>query len=64
MSGYFLRMDSMRDAVEISGASAQACNPNTATEMYDRVTKDLWLLITDAPQLGIENRVVDALRRI
>ncbi len=57
-------MDSMRDAVEISGASAQACNPDTATEMYDRVTKDLWLLITDAPQLGIENRVVDALRRI
>lgn len=64
ISGYLLSMNSMRDAIEVGGAPAQACNPASAQEYYERISKDLTRLITAAPALDLDPPTVAALGRI
>jgi hypothetical protein len=64
MSAYLMRMASMRDAIEVGGATARACNPANALEHYERITKDLARLVTEAPDLDLDTPTVTALGHI
>lgn len=64
MSAYLLRMASMRDAIEVGGAAAQACNPANAQEQYERISNHLARIITEARDLELDSPSVTALARI
>jgi hypothetical protein len=41
MNSYLLGRDSIRDAIEVSGVPADACNPARAQESYERISRNL-----------------------
>lgn len=64
MSGYQLRLETMRDAYESGAASPVQCDPAEDQKAHEMVTKLLESLAADAPKIGFKKDVVERLDHI
>ncbi|WP_153067220.1 hypothetical protein [Steroidobacter cummioxidans] len=65
MTAYITRLDSLRDAIEVRGASpAVACDPARMRDLYEPINEEIARLVADAGPLQLEQDAMTALSRL